>query len=421
MRLPLALLALLLGGAACTVVGAPASEDERVPKVPPSEPKGGDASADARHAGDEPKLVTVDLGLVASGQTVTLDVPSSAIGFNIVVQSGSPGTMGIERLVSPSGAVAVEGFTPAHGQTEQTRGIEGVASALVPSTDDPALQPAAGRWTITIGGEGEGARATARIQTTADGEFHGGRLPLHVYLPLGLETFDADGNGSVVSAATAADDPALSERLDVFFGALESGFDIGRGQVTFHDAPARFAAVNDDPTFWDAARLAAGDADERAAHVVFTNSLYEGAWVGFSPGVPGAAGLPGTPLSAIVQALHPENDAVFDGFTTLHELGHFAGLQHTTELEAGETDPIADTPACPIVPPPVTCVDSQNVMATLWPDGLDRVIVTPGQRKVFQGFPFYVPFATEAERPHPRAPAAPGRGLHSRALRPRYR
>ena len=53
--------------------------------------------------------------------------------------------------------------------------------------------------------------------------------------------------------------------------------------------------------------------------------------LGFSPGIPGAATQTGTPISGIMAALYDESEAVNDGYTWLHELGHFIGLQHTTE------------------------------------------------------------------------------------------
>ncbi len=68
----------------------------------------------------------------------------------------------------------------------------------------------------------------------------------------------------------------------------------------------------------------------------------------YAPGVPGAIGVPGTAASGIAIAVeqHESDDAI--ALSIAHELGHFAGLYHTTELRGGSTESIASTPECPL-------------------------------------------------------------------------
>lgn len=94
----------------------------------------------------------------------------------------------------------------------------------------------------------------------------------------------------------------------------------------------------------DLFRLSAG-ANRPAVHVFFVRYI-EGA-LGIAPGIPGPHILPGTGASGVavaVDMLPPDRV----GLTLAHEIGHFAGLFHTSELDGSVNDPLPDTPECRI-------------------------------------------------------------------------
>ncbi len=227
-------------------------------------------------------------------------------------------------------------------------------------------------------------RVTVKLQRTGDGAFHGGELDLHVYVPEGLRVTDPD---PVHVVADPASDRALAKRVDVFYAELERLFGIGRGTVAFHRIDARWLHAT---TGDGSARLIAQASAPAgpALHVVLTNELSYGggeALLGYSVGLPGAAGTPSTVRSAIAVALYDDGSAQNDAVTFLHEMGHFAGLMHSTDYD-GTPDLLDDTPTCTASAKSCSANDD-NLMA---PDGPARAaVVSPSQVRVVRGAPFY--------------------------------
>jgi hypothetical protein len=72
-----------------------------------------------------------------------------------------------------------------------------------------------------------------------------------------------------------------------------------------------------------------------------------GSVVGASGGMPGMAGLHGFPSTGVaVSAANLERDPAATAQVAAHELGHFLGLAHTTEVTGTTIEPIDDTPTC---------------------------------------------------------------------------
>src|SRR5262245_57037790 len=92
-----------------------------------------DAQKSSVAVGKEPtakgSTIILDLGAVTKGRIVDLDVPKSAIGFNITVTSGGQGSMGVEKITNPRGEPVLEAFTPIHGTLPSALGIDGMGSA----------------------------------------------------------------------------------------------------------------------------------------------------------------------------------------------------------------------------------------------------------------------------------------------------
>lgn len=393
--------------------GAPASSDGSSSKT--------GSSAPGAKAG-ESSQATIDLGQVTPGQELTFDVPADALGFNVTVTGNAEWHVGIDALTSPSGAEVVRGYFPHDGPSALALGSRGLGSISVPQSDDTATKPLeVGAWKLVAGGVivdptqpvDKGAKSVPpgtavtgtlqvviSIQRSGDGQFHGGALDMHVYIPTGLRVHDPDPVHAI-DAEQAKTDASLEKRIGVFYAELERLFGIERGQVSFHPIDASFLVAETGDT--RAALMAqANVAAPQALHVVLTNRLAYSdgdGLLGYSVGLPGAPNTVSTVRSSIAVALYDEEPASNDAVTILHEMGHFVGLMHTTE-EDGTTDLLADTPACSLYTgasaggkgsggkgKPSTCEDVDNLMTPAGP--LHQTLVSPSQVRVVRGSPIY--------------------------------
>ncbi len=333
-------------------------------------------------------LVT-PLGQASAGKTLTLDVPKNALGFHLVAVSAAGSELGIQRLKSPSGVVVFDEFKPKNGSFTIGESFEGTASVQVPANDLPQTMPLEkGTWSITLGGSGSGT-VEARIQTSDGGAFKGGVLDLHVWIPAGLQ-MSVPSPLHTVDATRAASDPDISQRVNTFFGLLQASFGIGRGKVSFHAAPAGLRMLSTDALTSQAARVPSRMEDAQALHLVLSNDLLDGELLGLSPGIPGAPTHMKTSMSAVMAAHYEDGqptDVTTDALTWLHEMGHFVGLQHTTESDGTAFDALGDTPKCPNRKQNTVCPDQGNLMFT--GEIPSPPIVSIGQRTVVRSSPIY--------------------------------
>ncbi len=339
----------------------------------------------------------IDLGAVAAGETATLDVPPGALGFNVVVRGDAEGELGVETITSPSGEVVHRGYMPV-GAAFETSLSQGIAAASVPQNRLSSTFPVEpGPWKIQLSGSpGSTLRAAARIQISSEGAFHGGAVDVHVYIPEGLRISDPEV-AHVVSASGASRDRSVEQRLKAFFAGLRTHFGLVRGDVVFHAADASLRTIRTEAALGRAFAASEGQFETQALHVLLTNELDfgQGVW-GIAPGIPGAATRTGTVLSGMALAVTDDTPGELDGLALLHEVGHFVGLTHTTELDGAAADPLADTPSCAgILDPnnPKTldrCPDKNNLMfPTLVGSSIS---VSETQRSVFRGSPAYRAF-----------------------------
>jgi hypothetical protein len=377
--------------ALASAVAACAAEAE-IP--PPSEvvPQQGAAEATDR----------IDLGELTPGSEATFDIPEGTLGFNVTVQGDDTAQIGVEALVSPSGEKVVDAFF-LPGATADHRmaviGGRGASAVSVPQSNATATRAVEhGTWRVVVSGIvpnasktgtkssseiPEGARSThplqvtVALQRTEDGEFHGGELDLHVWVPDGLRVHDPDPVHDV-SASGAANDRSLAKRIDAFYEDLERLFGISRGRVTFHAIDRSFLSVNGGNARAAIAKQATRDGSP-SMHVALTNDLVMGdgeSILGYCAGIPGSATASGAVSSAIVVAIYDGGTAANDAITILHEMGHFAGLMHNEESD-GVPDLLADTPSH----------DANNLMA---PDGpLKAAVVSPSQVRIVRGSAIY--------------------------------
>jgi hypothetical protein len=390
------------------------ADDASRPVFPPL-----DAAADAGDAAMGPDARpqrpvrgqrVVDLGVVRPGGEVAIDIPEGTLGFHILLEPEDPSdAFGIRDVVSPSGERVHEEFIPAGGAGPTSLpSLGGISAVAVPQSDSASANPPApGVWTIRFGEledfapAGRPVRATARLQMGAPTGFVGGRLDLVVYVPDGLRV-----DGKTLDADSAAKDADIAERLDYFFDGLESLAGIDRGTVRFERTASDLRNVDSVETLARAFAASVGKPDERVLHLTFTQSIRLGAdlsaW-GIAPGIPGAVSRAGTPASGIILAIG-QTPIEGDGFALLHEMGHFIGLNHTTEFRGGFRDPLADTPFCQGLSLDdrssiASCPDRNNIMFPTFYASGGPFALSPSQVRVFRGSPVYQAYASAEEAP----------------------
>lgn len=359
----------------------------------------------------------IDLGTVTAGTEVSFDVPAGTIGFTIVVdaQVGADDFLGVEELRDPSRDAVVTDFRDAKDEAARVASGPsgaGVGALAVPIPGDRALAIEPGRWTTKLGGttrvanapKGTVSKWTGRVhgvvilQKSNDGAFHGGKIDFDLYVPDGLEvsTGGKGGTARTVDATTAAADPAIKERIDRSFALYQSLYGIGRGDVRYHRVASSVKAIVGQSELDAANVLASAPQTRPAAQIVFTNRLEpDGAGEGEISGVanclPGAIGVPATKCSAVVVALRG-SEVWEDAATIVHELGHFIGLEHTTEFGGGG-DLLSDTPECTSTAKAdlTSCPDFDNLMfPTSSVSSTERAVkVSATQRRIMQASPLY--------------------------------
>ena len=112
-------------------------------------------------------------------------------------------------------------------------------------------------------------------------------------------------------------------------------------------------------------------------NVVFTRQFSMGGAIGISLGLPGPAALHGTRMSGVVftgefigstfrdGGGNMADGNVYTGNVLAHEVGHYLGLFHTSEVNGASFDPLRDTDECRSRQFPEGCPDITNLMFPL--------------------------------------------------------
>ncbi|MBK6693280.1 MAG: hypothetical protein IPG50_13895 [Myxococcales bacterium] len=346
----------------------------------------GASSADAGTGANAPSVSVMDLALAKT--PVVFEVPRGALGFSLAMwtPTGSERAVsGVRELRDPAGRSAVVDFVPQGGARPLGQGVRGAAA--VTSSWGINDGPVAGPWSVLAEGP-EGSSLRLLVQRTDDGQFHGGLMDLELFVPDGLLVGEGDVRRPI-GANDAVGDPAIAARVDAFFALLWVSVGISRGTVTTRAMEARYAAAESGDARAELLRQAAPSQPGTVA-VALTNrmSYTDGAPLyGYTLGLPGFADPGGGTRAAIAVALYPESSAENDAVTMLHELGHFAGLMHTSE-DDGTDDLLLDTPTC--APKARACLDTNNLMAPSGPKNTPEL--TASQRRVMQSAPIYRAF-----------------------------
>lgn len=278
----------------------------------------------------------------------TLEVPSDAVSFTVVMRGSVGGTSAIARLVSPTGEVL---FDLDNYLTSQVRILpvnDGDFAMLFPNSPRVTLQPGTYRFTIVNeGGSGTG-EVFALMKRSSSTRLESGLLNLNLWFA------GVDG----ISAANAASDPTLQAALSEL-KAIYASAGITLGSIQYFDVPASQAASfavietfeGKDSELRRLFELSQG-APNNAMNFFLVREI-QGGGIGFTilgiaGGIPGIPFEQGTNASGVaVTTLDLSKDPKSVGRTMAHEGGHWLGLWHTTEQNGALHDPLSDTPECP--------------------------------------------------------------------------
>ncbi|WP_437322198.1 hypothetical protein [Sorangium sp. So ce394] len=341
-----------------------------------------------------PPLVKEEFADVTAGKSVPVHVPPGTLGITAVAQlvTSSPSwdPVGIESITGPDGRALVSSYsipgTLAHFFNH------GIGTAAVPQTGTAASVPLVpGTYWITVGGGTTGmlagpARLSVWRRQTLDGRFHGGKIDVNAFI-----------------AGNAVSEDYMRRALRSAYSGFV-GLDVG--DINVHHLGSEWAVI-DEELLPSVLEQTAGAAGRPALNVIavadFTGRLEMAA--GATPSAPSVAVEHGTHLSGIVVALFGDLEA--DAVILRHELGHFAGLFHTTEMEAGYADPLDDTAECEDMGLPYErCPDYDNLM---FPTGGDfSSTITPQQTRIVQASALYRGVVEDGGGAASPLPADPG-------------
>ncbi len=316
-----------------------------------------------------PPLVEVDYGALAPGDLVGFDAQPGILGFTAVQTAvnaaNSFDLFGIESTTSPSGTAVTSDYTIPG--TYATFYNYGSALLAVPQTDVPeAMPPMSGKWTLkpdTV----PASHMSVWYRQTLDGAFHGGVIDVNVFIADDI----VDQNFALFSLQNA-------------FGSFVG---LTLGNVNFFKLGPEWLDI-DENNFYQLFEQTAGAPGKPALNVMmvgFLSGQLEGA-AGVTPAAPSNPLDHGTHLSGVVVTLF--GDDTIDSVILRHETGHFAGLLHTSEFDAGVGDALSDTPFCPDVNNFMEqCPDYNNLM---FPTGGDfSMTLSARQQKVMQASTLY--------------------------------
>lgn len=229
------------------------------------------------------------------------------------------------------------------------------------------------------------------------------------------DSLDPDGDDLVVdvnfyfvgvpglNASNADNSDSFQAMLAEFDNVWRQG-GIRLGDVQYYDVTGdvedQYAVIREQDAVFNLVQLSRQPGTSRgdllSANVFFIQGFAGemGGVLGVSAGIPGAAGVHGSPGTGLVFSadnLRGNGGPTLVGQVLAHEFGHFIGLFHTTESQGGGTDQLDDTPECDIRNTNLqNCPDASNLM---FPTALFRSFleVSDGQILIARANPLTKP------------------------------
>lgn len=315
---------------------------------------------------------------------VEFDAPEGITSFAVVAWTEDRVLLQPRNLLGPEDQVLINdngaGFIRVYDS-------ERVVTVLVPNTDVTDAWPRPGRYTIDIRAhEPDGSRlldaeihVRVLLKVREGGVCDSGEMVLNIHLAPNLH--------GPLSSTNAAENPWIRDILERVRFFYEDVCNVRLGAVRFSDIDGRYALIGSEAELHEMLASLTPGTPRASVNVFFVRDLSGvSEWVaGVSGGLPGPPGLLGSVSSGV--AVSPQEEADLTGDVLSHELGHFLGLWHPTEMNGTTQDPIRDTETCSFDPEDIRslsrCRTLDNVMFPILTGIADEI--TPGQCLVVRG------------------------------------
>ena len=279
---------------------------------------------------------------VACTQPLLLRTDTDIRGLTVGIDGSSLGTPAIPAWAGSSMTATSQYWQPGVPENCSTSSsVSGTASCAFPGT--PSTAPGVECYAVSFWASDSAAGQTADLFASVDRTSAGAeRLDVH----------------AVIAGTTPITEEQVTDVLSYAAQAFETQ-GISLGTVSFEAIP-QYAVFDLATELPDVAAAPTGaGATDRAVTVIFVDNIVSGppeGVIGISSGLPGLLGTSGNAGAAVVVEVStfmasPPANLEGLGLDVAHEVGHFLGLNHTTQINWNPTygwlhDFLPDTPEC---------------------------------------------------------------------------